>query len=381
MQSLTVEQLRTSGGLKWSDPDAPIGAWVAEMDFGVAPAITEALHQAVDEGAFGYSPPRLWNELKAATAENLRTRGWHAAAEDVVPIPDVIKGLEVAIEHFSPPGSKVIVPTPSYMPFLSVPPKLGREVIEVPMIRRDGRWNMDLDGIQRAFDEGGECFVLCNPHNPLGRVFDHAELTALSEVIERNGGRVFSDEIWAPVVYPGARMLSYAALSETTARHTVTAVSASKAFNLPGLKCAQLIVSSDEDRSALAELGWWIGHGTANLGVVANTAAYRGGKPWLEEVVDYLQGNRDELIRLAGDLLPGVTVTVPEGTYVGWLDFSQTSVERPAEFFRRHAGVGLTDGIACGAAGAGSARLIFAMPRPVLRQAVERMSKAMRAHG
>ncbi|WP_309065747.1 MalY/PatB family protein [Microbacterium sp.] len=381
MQSVTVEQLQARGGLKWSDPEAPIGAWVAEMDFGVAPAVSAALHRAVDEGAFGYAPPRLWDELKAATADRLRARqGWSLSPDDVFPVPDVIHAFQVAIEHFSSPGSKIIVPTPSYMPFLSVPPMLGREVIEVPMVRRDGVWRLDLDGIQRAFGEGGGCLVLCNPHNPLGRVFRRDELLALGEVVARNGGRVFSDEIWAPMVYPGAEMVSYATLSPVAAGHTLTATSASKAFNLPGLKCAQLVTSNDADRELLAGRGMWIGHGTANLGAVANAAAYRDGQPWLDEVVSYLQGNRDELVRLVAEHLPDVTVTVPEGTYVGWLDFSATAVDEPAAFFRRHAGVGLTDGIACGAAGAECARFIFAMPRTVLREAIERMGAAMRAH-
>ncbi|WP_309102404.1 aminotransferase class I/II-fold pyridoxal phosphate-dependent enzyme [Microbacterium sp.] len=380
MDAVTVEQLHARGGLKWSDPQAPIGAFVAEMDFGVAPPITAALHAAVDEGAFGYAPPRLWDELRSATAGRLRSRhGWSIEADQVFPVPDVIKALEVAIEHFSAPGSKVIVPTPSYMPFLTVPGILGREVIEVPMILSEGVWRFDLDGIQRAFDDGGECFVLCNPYNPLGRVFDREELTALSAVIERNHGRVFSDEIWAPLVFPGRELISYATLSDETAGHTITATSASKAFNLPGLKCAQLIVSNDADKARLAEHGMWIGHGTANLGVIANTVAYRDGQPWLDEVVDYLQQNRDELVRLVGEHLPDVTVTVPEGTYVGWLDFSATGIDRPAQFFREHAGVGLTDGTACGAAGAGHARFIFAMPRPVLREAIIRMGEAVRA--
>lgn len=381
MDAVTVEQLHARGGMKWSDPEAPIGAFVAEMDFGVAPPITAALHAAVDEGAFGYAPPRLWEELRAATADRLRSRqGWRIEADQVFPVPDVIKAFEVAIEHFSAPGSKVIVPTPSYMPFLTVPKILGREVIEVPMIRSDGVWRFDLAGIQRAFDDGGGCFVLCNPYNPLGRVFDREELTALSAVIERNHGRVFSDEIWAPLVFPGQEMVSYATLSDITAAHTVTATSASKAFNLPGLKCAQLVVSNADDKARLAEHAMWIGHGTANLGVVATSAAYRDGQPWLDEVLAYLQQNRDELARLVAEHLPGVAMTTPEGTYVGWLDFSATGVDRPAQFFREHAGVGLTDGTACGAAGAGHARFIFAMPRPVMREAIVRMGEALRAH-
>lgn len=211
----TLDVLRASGGLKWTDPDVPIGAFVAEMDFGVAPVISTALHEAVDAGVFGYMPPAMGDELKQATAERLRDKqGWEITAKQVFPVPDVIKALEVTIEHFSKPGSKVIVPTPSYMPFLFVPPTLGREVIEVPMLNDDGVWRFDLDVIQRAYDDGGDVLILCNPYNPLGRVFTREELAGVSEVVDRNGGRVFSDEIWAPLVYPGSELVSYATVSD-----------------------------------------------------------------------------------------------------------------------------------------------------------------------
>ncbi|SEB38282.1 cystathione beta-lyase [Paramicrobacterium humi] len=374
----TLDVLRASGGLKWTDPDVPIGAFVAEMDFGVAPVISTALHEAVDAGVFGYMPPAMGDELKQATAERLRDKqGWEITAKQVFPVPDVIKALEVTIEHFSKPGSKVIVPTPSYMPFLFVPPTLGREVIEVPMLNDDGVWRFDLDVIQRAYDDGGDVLILCNPYNPLGRVFTREELAGVSEVVDRNGGRVFSDEIWAPLVYPGSELVSYATVSDVAAGHTITGVSASKAWNLPGLKCAQLIVSNDADQAVLDEIGMWIGHGASNLGAIANTVAYREGQPWLDGVVDYLDGNRRELVSLVEQHLPGVRVSMPQGTYVGWLDFRDTGIENPGEHFREHAGVGLTDGSACGVAGVGSARFIFAMPRPVMREAIVRMAAAL----
>ncbi|KIP52690.1 MalY/PatB family protein [Leucobacter komagatae] len=375
----TAAELRSIGGTKWADPDM-IGAFVAEMDFGVAPEIREALHLAVEEGAFGYAPPRITGALKAQTAERLRSRhGWNVTGEDVFAVPDVITAYEVAIQHFSAPGTKVIVPTPSYMPFLTVPGTLGREVIEVPMLEVDGIWQFDLVGLQAAFEAGGGILALCNPYNPLGRVFTREELLAVSEVVDRNGGRVFSDEIWSPLVYPGTELMPYATLTDVTAGHTITATAASKARNLPGLKCAQLVVSNAVDRTRMAELEHWAGRGTATLGMIAATVAYADGDAWLGEALDYLRGNRDELVAFVAEHLPGVRVTSPEATYVAWLDFRELGIEEPAAFFQAHAGVGLTEGSACGEAGRGCARFIFALPRPLMREALERMRAALSA--
>lgn len=374
-----LADLRAGGGMKWIDPAVPIGAFVAEMDFGTAPVVTAALHEAVDAARFGYLTAPLADELREATAARMRDRhGWDIQPNQVHPVADVIKVLEVAIDRTTA-GSKVIVPTPAYMPFLFVPPKLGREVIEVPMRDDGGVPRLDLDGIQRAFEAGGELLVVCNPHNPLGRVYTRDELVAISEVVHRNGGRVFADEIWAPLVFEGEHV-PYASVSPVAVEHTITGVSASKAWNIPGLKCAQLIASCAADRAWLDEQGAWIGHGAAGLGVIANTVAYRQGQAWLDEVVAYLHASGRALVDLVVEHLPGVRVTAPEGTYVGWLDFRDSGIASPAEFFRAHAGVGLTDGVACGAAGAGFARFIFAMPQPIMREAFARMGAAMRAN-
>ncbi|MDT0182404.1 aminotransferase class I/II-fold pyridoxal phosphate-dependent enzyme [Microbacterium sp. ARD31] len=377
----TIEQLRSTGATKWSADDGTLGAFVAEMDFGIDPTITAALHRAVDAGSFGYMPRGISADLSAATAEFVARRyGWQVAASDVQPIPDVIMGLELAMEHCSAAGSKIIVPTPSYMPFLFVPPMRGREVIEVPLAVRDGRYEFDLDALQRAFDDGGGLLLLCNPYNPVGRVISRDELVAISEVVERNGGRVFSDEIWAPLVYGGATHTPYATVSPAAAQHTITAMSASKAWNLPGLKCAQLVLTSDADRETWAKLGPFAGHGTSNLGAIANATAYREGDPWLADLVPYLEQNRDTLLDLLAEEIPGAWMPKPEGTYVGWIDFRAVGLgDRPADFFTREARVTLTEGSMCGVAGTGFTRLIFATPRPILEQIVRRLGQAVRS--
>lgn len=377
---LTVAELRRRGGLKWSlFPDA-IGAFVAEMDFGTAPAVTEALHAAVDAAAFGYLPPALVQGMAEAYAAWSADRyGWAVPPERVRPVADVLAGLAAAIEHFSRPGSPVILPTPAYMPFLTLPPALGREVIEVPMSRDGDRYVYDLDALDAAFRAGGHLLVLCNPHNPIGRVLEPAEMTAVAEVVERHGGRVYSDEIHAPLVYEGHRHVPYASLGEVPAGHAVSATSASKAWNLPGLKCAQLVLSNDADADLWARVGPHAEHGASTLGVVANTAAYTGGAGWLDDVLAYLDGNRRLLADLVAEHLPGVRYTPPEGTYLAWLDCRELDLAEPGAFFLERAGVALTDGLLCGVAGTGFARLNVATPRPVLVQAVEQMGAALAA--
>ncbi len=380
VDAITIEQLRSTGATKWAADDGTLGAFVAEMDFGIDPRITAALHRAVDDGSFGYMPHGLSADLSEATAEFLERRyGWQVAASDVFPVPDVIMALELAMEHCAAPGSKIIVPTPSYMPFLSVPPLRGREVIEVPLVVRDGRYEFDLEALQRAFDDGGNLLLLCNPYNPVGRVFRREELVDISEVVERNGGRVFSDEIWAPLVFTGATHIPYATVSPAAAEHTITAMSASKAWNLPGLKCAELVLSSDRDRAVWERIGPFAGHGTSNLGAIANAVAFREGDVWLADLVPYLQQNRDTLLSMLAEEIPDAWMPKPEGTYVGWIDFRQVGAgDEPAEFFAREASVALTEGSLCGAAGAGFARLIFATPRPILEQIVRRLGRSLR---
>lgn len=378
--AITREQLVAAGSAKWTAfPDA-IGAFVAEMDFGLAPAVRESLVRAVERGATGYLPPALSAQLAAATT------AWYAERYGVTidparvhPLPDVLAGAELAIRHFSAPGAPVIVPTPAYMPFLTLPGALGREVIQVPCAVRDGRSELDLGALAAAFAAGGDLVLLCNPWNPIGRVLTRDELLALAAVVEAHGGRVFADEIHAPLVYGETRHVPYASVSPAAARHTVTATSASKAFNLPGLKCAQFVLHNDEDQARFEQIGMWAVHGTSTTGVIGNIAAYREGGAWLDEVLLYLDGNQRILRDLLAELLPQVSMLPIQGTYIAWLDARALGLGEPAaDFFLREAGVAMTDGAACGDAGTGHLRFVFATPRPILIDAVQRMAEAVR---
>lgn len=365
---------------KWSLHPGRIGAWVAEMDFGVAPEIANALHRAIDDEILGYLSPSLAAELGEATSQWMRTEyDWEVAPERVHLVSDVMATLRVAVEEFAAAGSPVIVPTPAYMPFLTSLPALGFPVIEVPGIEVDGRWQHDLQRIDEAFAAGARTLVLCNPHNPTGSIADRAELAAIAEIVERHGGRVFADEIHAPLRFDRRPFVPYASVSEAAAAHTITGTSASKAWNIPGLKTAQLITSNEHDQQAYRRLGFSVPHGAATLGVVASTAAYREGKPWLDGVIDYLEESRRLLGELVAEHLPGAAYHQPEATYIGWIDTSALDIEgSPSAFFREQAGVVLTDGRLLGQGYEDFVRIAFATPRPVLREALTAMGDALR---
>jgi cysteine-S-conjugate beta-lyase len=346
--------------------------------------VVAALERELARSNFGYLPPAMADDLGEAVAAWHRDHyGWAVPAGDIHPLPDVIKGLEVSMTHYSRPGTKVILPTPAYMPFFSVPPFFGREVIEVPMINDDGFYTLDLPGLERAFAAGGELLVLCNPCNPLGRVYTRAELLAVADIVDRHGGRVFSDEIHSPLVYPGGPVhIPYASISGVAAGHTLTATSASKAWNLPGLKCAAVLLSNYADRAIWEEIGFFTSHGASTPGVAANIAAFRDGGPWLSEVLDYLDGNRRALADLLAERLPEVRFRPPDGTYLCWLDFRAVDLPvSPGEFLLERAGVMVNDGPACGTAGAGFVRMNIATPRPILTEIVDRIAVAVQGAG
>ncbi len=381
IDSTTVATLRARGSFKWTAPGPDgLGAAVAEMDFGAAPPILDALAGLSATANFGYLPPPLADELAAACAEFMARRyGWQADPADIHPIPDVIKGLELAITHFSRPGSPVILPTPAYMPFLIVPKFLGREIIQVPMLDDGtGFFTFDLDGIDAAFRAGGQLLIFCNPYNPLGRVFRAGEMTQLTSVVDRHGGRVFADEIHAPLIYPGQRHIPYAATSETAAGHTLTATSASKAWNLPGLKCAQVVLTNEPDRKRWADMGMFASHGASNPGVVANIAAFRHGEAWLDEVLGYLDDSRRLLAELVRRELPGVRYRPPDGTYLAWLDCTALDLpQSPGELITDRARITVVDGPAFGTGGAGAFRFNFATPQPILSEMVGQIAAVL----
>lgn len=380
---VTAEALRAAGHLKWTlFGPGRIGAFVAEMDFGTAPEVAVALHDAVERAQFGYLSPAWVEELTAACAQwQQRAHGWAVEPALVRLVPDVLAAFEVAIAHWSAPASPVILPVPSYMPFLSIPATLGRPTIPVDMVRDGGRWRLDLESLDRALRAGGDLVVLCNPHNPLGRVMELDELVAVSELVERHGGHVFSDEIHAPLVYRGHRHVPYASVSSAAAAHSVTATSASKAWNLPGLKSAQVILGDETAAERWDEAAGSLAHGPSTLGVLASTVAFDRGGPWLGEVMGYLDANRARLGDLLAEAMPDVAYDPPEGTYLAWLDCRRLGLGAPpGAFFAEHAAVDLVEGTRCGEVGAGYVRLNFATSAGLIDEMVERMASAVRDH-
>ena len=390
--ALTSEVMRARGSLKWVRYPEAIGAWVAEMDLGTAPAVTEVLQRAVQDASLGYTPDHLARAVRQEVARyQQQAFGWEVAEPDVSLAPDVLSVLMTLITRHTRPGSPVIVPTPAYMPFLSLPGVVGRDCLQVRALRgRDARgnptWELDLEGIEAAMAGGGGLLVLCNPWNPwnpVGRVLSLSELDAVAALSARYGVPVFADEIHAMLVIdPGAAHTPYACRPGADPALTFTATSVSKAFNVPGLRCAQLIATGP-GRAAWDADGpsRWLSHGATLLGVQAAVAALRRGLGWLETVRAYLWGTAGQV---AHDLeqVPGLELTVPSGSYLAWLDCSGLegaaleAAGSPARYLLG-AGVAMNDGAAFGAGYERFCRLNLAMGQGVAAQATARIAQAV----
>ncbi len=279
--AVDLERLRRRRTVKWSlyGPDV-LAAWVAEMDFDVAPVVRAAINDAVDREDFGYVAADLTDLTTACAAFHAERYGWRVSPARIFPVADVLTGIRAALDALVEAGAPVVVPTPAYPPFFEVIELTGRPPVAAPMVLEGGRDALDLDAIDRALAAGARAVLLCNPHNPTGRVFTLAELTALAEVADRHGARVVADEVHAPLVYPGAQHVPYATVSDAAAEHGITITSASKAFNLAGLKCAQVIASNHHDATRWRALRVFEVAGATPIGIAASTAAYRDGDAW-----------------------------------------------------------------------------------------------------
>lgn len=381
--SPTAQTLRARQGIKWNAyPDEVLPLWVAELDFPTAPVIVAEMLRAVRDESFGYAPSRQ-PVLAAALADFSQARyNWSYDPEAMRILPEVLTGVRVAIEAFSAPGRPVILPVPAYMPFFDVIESLGRERIEVPFIDDGGHWVLDLEAVEQALRSGAGTLLLTSPHNPLGKVFGNVELVAIAELVEQYGARVVTDEIHAPLGYRDEHV-PYASVNDASFAHTVTLVSASKAWNLPGLCAAQAILGSAADQAVWDTATGGDTHGVSPLGVRAAAAAYRDGRPWLDALMVQLRRNRDFLSAELG-AIPGLRLIAPEATYLAWLDFAEVDLgaryrpgEGPASYFLREAKVALVPGSSCGTRSAECLRLNFGTTTAILEQAVEAVLAAL----
>ena len=377
---LTEQQLRGRKTIKWNHfgPDV-LPLWIAEMDFPTAPAVVDGIRASVADEEFGY-PAFREDTLARATADWCRRRyGWRVAPDWVRVVPDVLKGLEVVINFLTRPESPVVLPVPAYMPFFDVLRITGRQRVEISMLQDDsGRYVLDLDALDAAFASGAGSLILCNPNNPLGTAYRQDELRAIVDTAARHGARVIADEIHGPLVY-GRPHVAAASVSDSAAHTVITLMSASKGWNLPGLICAQVILSNERDARDWEFINKLHKMGVSTIGICANIAAYDHGADWLDELLEYLQANRDHLAASLPASSPGVKVNTPEATYMSWVDFRALNLPiEPADHLLSKAKVALSPGIPFGATvGSGFARLNFATSRAILDRAINAIAAAL----
>jgi cysteine-S-conjugate beta-lyase len=367
---------------KWQRHGAGVlPAWVAEMDYPIAPAIRAVLERALEYDDFGYPAGRFERAVPEAFAERmLRSFAWRVDPARVVVLSDVVQGLYLALLAFTEPGDGVAIQTPIYPPFLISVRDTGRRLVETPLVDSGAALGIDLDRL-RSESAGVRVLMLCHPHNPTGRVFTRTELESLAALAIERDWLVLSDEIHADLAHPGHPFIPFASLGREVAERTVTFTSATKAFNIAGLRCAVAHFGS----AALQQrfegvLPAHVRGGIGILGQHCTIAAWRDSDAWLNEVKEQLDGQRHWLLQRLGQELPEVRVYLPEATYLAWLDLTSLVLEpSPAEFFRREARVALSDGGWFGRGFESCARLNFATSRAVLSEIVERMASAVRA--
>ncbi len=357
--------------------DDVIPLWVADMDFVSAEPIIRALRQRIDHGVFGYTRPSP--ELGFTIQKRLKSLyGWEVREEEIIYLPGVVSALNLAFQVYAGPGDEVLVQTPVYGHFHRDPLRRGRAVISSQLIEKEDTYEIDFDAFEKAITDRTKIFILCNPHNPVGRVFTRKELEKLAGICLRHNIIICSDEIHCDLIYPGYRHIPIATLAPEVEAQTVTLMAPSKTFNIPGLGCAFAVIRNDSlRRKWIAGSEGLIPHVNI-MGLVATLAAYRDGQEWLDQALRYLEGNRDFLMQYVEKYFPGIRMKKMEATYLAWLDCRNAGIAAdPFDYILKEARVALNDGAEYGKGGAGFLRLNFACQRKRLVQALDRIKNAL----
>jgi len=377
-----IVERRGTGSSKWFKyaPDV-VPLWVADMDFASPEPVIRALRERVEHGVFGYGHQLEVTELSEIFADRLQKRyGWRVSPEAIVMLPGVIPGFNVACRMLAAPGEGIAMQTPLYPPILRVPGNIGLRFDEVPLARdASGRYAVDRQAVAAAIQSDTRVFLLCNPHNPVGRVFTRGELTALAELCLSRGLAIVADEIHCDIAFSGHRHVPIASLDPEIEDRTITLMAPSKTFNLAGLKCALAVIPNGALREQFVAARLDLVQAANILGYAAALAAYRDGQPWLDDLLRYLEANRDFLDRYVREQLPGLSMVAPEGTYLAWLDCLNLRLPAndPFTFFLERAKVAFNDGAAFGSRGQGFVRLNFGCPRAQLEEGLDRMRAAL----
>jgi cystathionine beta-lyase len=371
-------QRRGTASMKWDrykDKEI-IPLWVADMDFRSPPAVIRALRQRIQHGVFGYAvTPESLNQI---VVEMLAAEyHWPVMPQWLVWLPGLVTGLNVACRAVGEDQDRVMTAVPVYPPFLSAPGNSRRHLIKVPLCEQKNRWRFDFERLESAITSDTRLFVLCNPHNPVGRAFTRDELATLAGICEKHDMIICSDEIHCGLLLDADKAhIPIAALDAEVARRTITLMSPSKTFNLPGLGCAFAVISEEKLRRRFIEKMSGIVPPVNALGYVAAEAAYRYGAEWHAGLLDYLRQNRDTVAKAVGQI-PLLSMAPVEATYLAWIDVRSIKLENPVKFFEE-AGIGLQNGVEFD--GPGFVRLNFGCRRALLEEALKRLSCALERH-
>lgn len=374
---------RSTESVKWQlfEPDV-LPMWVADMDFRAPQPVIDALQARVAHGVFGY--PMEPAELTELLVERLqRLYGWVVQPDEIVYLPGVVTGFNLMGHAFVGAGGGVLLQTPVYHPFFGVAPNVRGIQQESELVQQpDGSYAINWDDFEGAITEQTKMFLLCNPHNPVGRVFLQDELERVAEICLRRDLIICSDEIHADFIYNGHRHIPIASLSPEIASRTVTLMAPSKTFNIAGLECSFAVIQNKELRARVEASRMGLVPHVNVLGSVAATAAYRDGQPWLDEMLAYLWGNVETMAAFVERELPGVRMCKPEGTYLAWLDCRETGLTGDlCQFFIKNGRVAFNNGAMFGKGGQGFVRLNFGCPRSMLVDGLQRMKTALEKAG
>ena len=373
---LHVLRARTSA--KWSSfPDDVLPMFVAEMDFPLAPAISTALHQAIERGDTGYVNPRGSGVPEAFVDYTKQAWAWAPDTDAMGITTDVSVVIVESLRRLISPGQGVIITPPVYPPFFDLLPEGGAAVVEVPLRDDSSSYALDLDGIDRALHEGARGVLLCNPHNPVGLVHSREDLVQLSQIVARHDGFVISDEIHGPLIHDGHEFTPYLTASAEAREHGIAAHSASKAFNLAGLKCALFVAESDRMTSLITSLPEEVGYRAGLFGAIASRAGFADGRDWLTGTLTAIEQNLDLLQELLKRHLPMVKLRRPNASFLAWIDMSNLGWgDDPAKYALDAARVALSHGPLFGPQGAGYARINIACAPDMITEAIARLSRA-----
>jgi len=378
----TVVERRGTDSQKWQKYAGRdiLPMWVADMDFKSSPAIVAALHERVDQGVFGYARP-VKSTIDAFVAAAAKRYGWKIDPSWLVWLPGLVVGLNIVAQAFAEPGEEVITFTPIYPPFMSAPKNCVRRSVQVPLAHNgsEKRWEIDWAALEKAVSPKTKIFLLCNPHNPVARVWRRDELVKLGEFCVRHNLVLCSDEIHCDLILDDLPHIPTALLGQEVEQRTITLMAPSKTYNVPGLGTSIAIISDPQLRTQFVRATAGVVAEVTSLGFVACEAAYRDSEPWRQALLQTLRGNRDFLVDFVTRELPGVTIEAPiEATYLGWLNVSALKLADPIAHFEHH-GVGLSDGAFFGSPRGRHVRINFGCPRTTLAEGLARMKRAVAA--